>query len=383
MPNKLKILIVDIGGRGGITHYTYNLSEALSKFEDVETILLTERDYELDNFPRDFRLVKIPIKSKPYFKAIIGIISSILKINPQIIHIQSLVSARRDWIFFILARLLNLHIIFTAHNVLPHDEFERMAKGMRFSFKSIYSSSRALITHSEYNKKELMKDFNIKDSNIFVVPLGNYLFLTYGRTELTKDLAREKLGLSPHDKVVLCFGAIREYKGIQYLIPAFGDVAKEIQDARLMIVGPPLDKNFTIRVNELIRECNIEKATIFCPHYIPLDEISLYFMASDIAVFPYLHTYGSAALHSAFAFSKPVIATDLDVFREMIKHGQNGYIIPPKDVEALAKAIVRCLSMSSDELGKMGRNSLHLAKTKYRWEAIAKSTINVYKNIVG
>lgn len=378
----MKIMIIEVGGWGGIAHYTYNLLEALSA-EGVEAILLTDRDYELEKFPRAFRIVRIPIKNQPYFKAVFKIINSVLEIKPDVIHIQSLIAARKDWIFFILARLLKSKIIFTAHNIFPHDDFERNARGMRFAFKSIYAFCGALIIHSEDNKKELFKNFNnIKDDNVFVIPHGHYFFHAHSQPELTKGPAREKLGLSPHDKVVLCFGAIREYKGIQYLIPAFRDVTKEIKEARLIIAGPAKE-DLIIRYNGLIKGCNLEKFVVFHPCYIPLDEINLYFKASDIAVFPYSHTYGSGALQSAFAFSKPVIVTDVDVFREMVKNGRNGYIVPPKDIGALAKAIIKCLSMDSGELEKMGEDAFCLAKAKYSWIDIAKSTINVYKGIVG
>lgn len=382
MDKPLKIVIIETGGRGGIAHYSYCLCNALSNIPSMNVTLLTNRNYELDNFPKDFKLVKI-INNYLYFKTIFKIITHILSAKPDIIHIQSLISARKDWIFFILARLINLNIIFTAHNVLPHDEFERSAKGMKFALKNIYTSCRALITHSEDNKKDLIKDFNISDDNIFVIPHGHYLFHTYSHPQITKDLARQKIGLSMHDKVVLCFGAIREYKGIQYLIPAFAEAVKETKDARLMIVGYSKHKALIRRLEELIKEYGLQNFVILNISYIPLDGISLYFRACDIAVFPYLHTYGSGALHSAFAFSKPVIVTGVGVFKEMVKEGVNGYIIPPKDIGALAKSIVRCLSMSSKDLENMGAYSLHLAKTEFSWDKIAEKTLSIYEEIRG
>jgi glycosyltransferase involved in cell wall biosynthesis len=383
MGDRIKTLLIETGGWGGIAHYTYNLSQELSKIMDLEVILLTDRDYELDGFPRNFRIVKIPIKNQTYFRAVFRIINFIIKIKPDIIHIQSLISARRDWIFFVLARLLMVNVIFTAHNVLPHDESEKTVQGMRFAFKSIYAFCKALITHSEENKKELIGDFNVKASKIFVIPHGNYLFHTDGYAELTKNLAREKLGLSSESKVVLCFGAIREYKGLQYLIPAFKDVVDKLEEARLIIVGPSKQQNLIIRYKELIKELDLEQVIKFIPRYIPLNEIGIYFKASDLVVFPYLHTYGSGALHTAFAFSKPVIVSDIAVFREMVKEGQNGYIIPPQDIQVLAEKITRCLSMRSDKLAKIGSKSLRFAKSKYNWIDIAKSTMHIYQGIVG
>lgn len=368
----------ETSGIGGGSHYTYNLCQALSNYVDV--VLVTNIEYELENYRRFFSIRKVFKKEHGYFKKIYNLFRAILLEKPDILHFQSILTARKDWLFFRVLRFLRFPLILTVHNVLPHDDFERNTRGMKFSLKSIYSSCHALIVHSLWSKKELLSNFDIDEDKVYPIPHGHYLFLARNRENLTKDMAREKLSLPIESKVVLCFGTIREYKGIQHLIPAFSKVIKKIPTARLIIVGPPIE-SVAEQYRELIKDLHLEKFTLYRPAYIPIEDVPLYFRSADIAVFPYLHTYGSGALHLAFAFSLPVIATDIGIFSEMVEDGKNGYLVPSGDVDSLVRAMIKLLS-HPEGIKRMGEHSRHLAETRYSWEMIAQKTSEIYEKTI-
>jgi glycosyltransferase involved in cell wall biosynthesis len=384
MGNRVKTLLIETGGWGGVAHYSYNLLQALSKYKDFEVILLTDKEYELDGFAKDFETIKIPVKNRCYSKVIFKILVSIFRIKPSIIHIQWLLSPRKDWIFFLLARFLGMPIIYTVHNILPHEERESNALGLKQSLQIIYRTSRKLIVHSQSNMQELADRFKITPQKMNVIPHGNYLFIVPEQI-ITKDEAKRRLGLHMSDKIILFFGAIRRYKGIDYLIKAFKDVSDRMPHAKLLIVGksmgvgelPPVDI-----YKVLIAELNLHDKVIFKPAYIPLSDIHKFFVASDVVVFPYVDTTESGSLQLAFAFSKPVIATRVGSFGEAIREGKNGFLVPSRNEKALSKAIIKFFSLDEKTRQEMGGYSRYIAETRYSWDMIANKTIGVYRLIL-
>jgi glycosyltransferase involved in cell wall biosynthesis len=380
----MTVLILETGGWGGIAHYTYNLSEALSKFKDFEIILLTGREYELDSFPKNFRIIKKPLQNQAYFKVVFTILVSIFRIKPSIIHIQSLFSPRKDWIFFLLAKLLGIPIVYTVHNILPHEEKESSAFGLRQSLQIVYKTSRRLIVHSQSNMQELANLFKIKPQEMSVIPHGNYFFVV-PHNMISKGNARKQLGFTISDKLILIFGAIRKYKGIDYLIKAFKRVIDKVPDAKLLIVGRPMGIGETSPMNyyyNLVEELQLKERIIFNTNYIPLRDIHIYFTASDAVAFPYLDTTESGSLQLAFAFSKPVIATRVGSFSEAIEQNKNGLLVPPRNDEALAKAIINILSIDEKILSEMGKYSRYIAEKKYNWKDIGRDTLRLYKEVL-
>lgn len=381
---RIKTLLIETGGWGGIAHYSYNLLQALSKFKDFEIILLTGREYELDSFSKDFKIVKKPLQNQAYFKVIFTILVYLFRIKPSIIHIQSLFSPRKDWIFFLLARLLGIPIVYTVHNIFPHEEKESSAFGLKQSLQIIYKSSRRLIVHSQSNMHELANLFKIKPQKMRVIPHGNYFFVV-PKNMISKENARKQLGITISVKLILFFGAIRKYKGINYLIKAFKRVIDEVPNAKLLIVGRPMGIEETSPMDyyyNLVEKLQLKERIIFNTNYIPLQDIHIYFRASDAVAFPYEDTTESGSLQLAFAFSKPVIATRVGSFSEAIEQNKNGFLVPPRNDDALAKAIINILSIDKRVLSEMGKYSRYIAERKYNWKDIGRDTLKLYKEVL-
>jgi len=376
---KIKILVFESGGWGGIAHYAYNFSDALSKTGQAEVVLLTDREYELEHLQREFSLRKESIRGKPYLLAVLSVIRSIAVIKPDVIHVQSLITARKDWLFFIIARIFNLKIVYTAHNILPHEDSEKQAKGMRFAFSIIYKYSRKIVVHSQYSKDRLISLFGVPEKKISIIYHGDYLFMR--QKEMTQKEARKILGIAEDKKVILQFGAIREYKGLDTLIYAFKIFSQANDKAVLLVVGKPIRINIS-NYKKFIKELHLEEKIILKDYYIPLEEVGVYFFAADIVVLPYTEIDMSGSLQLAYAFGKPVLASRSGSFSEMVEDGRNGYLFSSGDTEVLAELLRKVIS---DEalLKAMGVRSREIAEEKFGWGKIAEKTLQLYKLVMG
>jgi D-inositol-3-phosphate glycosyltransferase len=371
---KTKVLMIDVGGWGGITHYTYNLMQALSSIHELDCVLLTDRDYELDKLARDFKVIKLSFNKGPYLSTILRVMAVVREFNPRVIHVQTMISARKDWLLFVLARMAGARIVFTAHNVLPHEDFEKQAFFMNAAFRQIYSCSRRIISHSNFTRDELMRFFRVAGEKISVIPHGNYIF--FRTQELSREHARQKLKIPSDKKVILHFGALRYYKGVESLLKAMSLLRQRHSEAILLLAGKPMhvpDGYF----QGLIAQLGLDACVILKAGYIPSSEIPEIFFASDLAVLPYKQIDTSGSIQLAYAFSKPVIATRTGSMPEVLEHGINGLLVEPDNPAALAEAMEKIL-FDNAALERMGAASFDLARERFSWQSIAQKTCKVY-----
>ena len=204
----------------------------------------------------------------------------------------------------------------------------------------------------------------------------------YAGKNITKDVARKKIGIPEGKKVILFFGSIRKYKGLEYLISAFQNVKQELDDIALLIVGNIYnsDNEGFKFYSDLIDLISHDDDIICINEYIPFEKIKSYFIASDLVVLPYIKTYTSGVLLAAYAAGRPAIVTDTGALSEVVEIGKSGFIVPPKDVNALTQAIMEIIN-HADQMEEMGNYAKNLAETIYSWNNIALKTIEVYQSL--
>jgi glycosyltransferase involved in cell wall biosynthesis len=371
----MRVIIVDslIGN-----DYTINLCRGLQEVvTDLTLILPQNRKYEpLKNTKvklwapsKDSSVNKIR-KSIDYIVYLFRLFVFIRLGRKCIVHFQFF--RRKSDIYFVrLLRIWGIKVVYTAHNVLPHEK----TRFDKFRAKVLYKSAGAIIVHSNFIREKLIKEFPTSAAKIHVVPHGN--FDNYlPKKVLTKEEVRSYFGLSLNEKVILYFGYIREYKGLDLLIDAFELVAEKDNNINLIIAGAPINDELKNRYKSKISESKFRERIIYHFNFIPSEKIPVYFEASDIIVLPYKSIDHSGIIHLAYSFSKPVIATDVGDFKEIIEHNKSGVILENNTASCLADAVYD-LSLKNN-LGKMGKYSKSLSETKYSWKNIANLTTNVY-----
>ncbi|MCG8429720.1 MAG: glycosyltransferase family 4 protein, partial [Candidatus Omnitrophica bacterium] len=171
----------------------------------------------------------------------------------------------------------------------------------------------------------------------------------------------------------------RRYKGLLNLIRAFEIVRRTAPEARLVIVGKPVE-DFKIYADE-IEERGIKDSVDTVLEYVPFNEIQDIFSRADIVALPYEKIYQSGVLQLAYAFGKPVVVTRTGGLPEAVDEGKTGFIVPPADPRELSKALTTLIKNSS-LCREMGKEALKKAHTSFSWERIAEITDKLYRSIL-
>lgn len=161
----------------------------------------------------------------------------------------------------------------------------------------------------------------------------------------SRDPGRKELGISSNDKVLLFFGYVRKYKGLDLLISALPLALKHLPELKLLIVGEFYDD--VSSYTALIEELGLKDNVILINKFVPNEEVGLYYNTSDVVVLPYRSATQSAVLNVAYSFGKPVIAANVGGLGEFIKDGYTGIIVEPGSPEAISNGIIRYFEVST------------------------------------
>lgn len=373
----MKIIMIDslVGN-----DYTFWLCRGLAEAGNDVTLITTE-DHSNDV---DWSFPVIPISpakdrdKNKFFKLVgyvyylIWLFVYILRTRADIIHYQFFRRERIECLYFPLLRLISKELVFTAHNILPHEK----GKFDHYLRYLVYRSADKIIVHTSTIKEKLLAKFNFDNGKVFVVPAVKPNAGVYDVT-VTKSVAREKLQLSPDTKVLLFFGFIRAYKGIDLLLEAF-DIARATQmDLQLVIAGNPQPESLRDTYEAQIAGMTYGDDVRLRAEFIPRVEVDYYFRAADALVLPYKNIDFSGIMQEAFAYGLPVLATDVGNFADFIEPGVNGFIADDITPEAFARIIKRAFDERTD-LEQMGQAAYEIDRAYPDWQQIGKLSLQIY-----
>ncbi|HLC79208.1 MAG TPA: glycosyltransferase family 4 protein [archaeon] len=277
------------------------------------------------------------------------------------------------YIFFpiaLIAKLRGKKIVCTVHNVLGHESgwLDALLCSVMFLLPDKF------IVHTKTNAEQLKEIFKISKKRIEIIPHGIYTF--YRDKEIPKKEAREKLNIPKAANVILFFGNIRQYKGVEDLIVAFAKAREKVPNLYLIIAGKPWDKN----TEQYLAVAAAQNSHIL-PFlgYVRSSEIKYYFSATDIVILPYKEFAAqSGPGNIALAFEKPIIASNVGGLPELVLNKkmvfESGNREELSDKIALAFNKTGLLaSLAADSSTLMG---------KYSWGNISAATLNVYNELV-
>lgn len=233
--------------------------------------------------------------------------------------------------FWSICKLLRREkILFVCHNVFPHERFPLD----RLLTKWTLGCGRYFITQSKMDARDLL---SVKHDAVYrVTPHPTYgMFCRQG---MSMQKAREQLKIDQGQRVLLFFGFVRKYKGLQYLLEAMKLLKEKDFKVQLWVVGDfGEDKDEYV---EQIRRFEIEDQVQMVEGYVPDDEVEKYFAASDLVVLPYLSATQSGIVQIAFGFEKPVLVTEVGGLPDVVTNGKTGYVVKPRSAEMIAEAIM-------------------------------------------
>jgi glycosyltransferase involved in cell wall biosynthesis len=162
------------------------------------------------------------------------------------------------------------------------------------------------------------------------------LYDFFEKVGLTRDEARRKIGAGK-ERLILFFGYVRPYKGLKFLLEAMPEI-RDTTGAGLLVVGEfyePSDPYL-----EMVRRSGIGEAVRFVDRYVGNEEVEAFFTASDVVVLPYITATQSGIVQIAIFFDRPVIVTGVGGLPEVVSEGRTGFVVPPSDAGAIAKAVI-------------------------------------------
>lgn len=371
----------------GLSPYCLHLSYALSKKIDLiflgfrrfsKNCKSFKRSTKIDEMLYSDYLNKIKITNIiDWYNPFSGIKAGIW-LKGDILHIQWWISSLVIVYMPILvtAKIKKIKVVISIHNILPHEHNRGLLVLDRIANKIIYSFADYFIVHNKRNLNELIDIFNINQKKISIITHGVLNLVKVAG--ITQEEAKKHLDIQMKNKVVLFFGYIRKYKGLDVLIEAFSHLEKEIEDIILLVAGQPVNDDWE-RYEMLIKKNKLENKIKVEIGFIPEQEIEYYFAASDLVVLPYkyLDTHGGIGA-LALPFNKPLIVTDVGGLPEYTK--DKAAIVKPNNVQDLYKKLSIALKDEKLRL-KLAKDSEEICK-ELNWEKIADETIKVYEKLI-
>ncbi len=292
----------------------------------------------------------------------------------DVVHVQWSLAPLVDALAVRRIRSFGTPVIYTAHNVLPHNARWWHAPG----YGRLYRSVDRVIVHSSA-AAERMEALAVPSKCIKVIPMAADEVAHPDRRK-ARSAARRRLNLADSDRVVLFFGQVRPYKGLAVLVAAMARVAERAPDARLLVAGPVAGgMTGARRIAGSIDKAGLSSVVDFRPGYVASREVPDYFAASDVVALPYIDTDDSAVLAAARAHATAVVASSVGGIPEALASG-GGLLVPPREPSALAEALLEVLlePRVRENLESEARGGA----ASWTWHDAAVETMTLYERAV-
>ncbi|HEV7771291.1 MAG TPA: glycosyltransferase family 4 protein [Solirubrobacterales bacterium] len=254
--------------------------------------------------------------------------------------------------------------LITAHYILPPRPSRRQVAVTRRAFGSM----DAVIAHSEHSATRLREEVGLDPARVRVIPHGAFNYLTHLPEE--KPLPAELEGAE--GPVILFFGLLRPYKGLDTLLDAF----RRIEGAELWIVGNP--RMDVEPLQALAAEA--PGRVRFVTRFVDDAELPPIFRRADVVVLPYRDAEHSGVLYTGLAFGKPLVLSAVGGFPEVAEIGA-ARLVPPGDTGALASVLSELIRDEAARV-ELGAAASHAAAGPFSWDETARRTLDLYRELI-
>jgi glycosyltransferase involved in cell wall biosynthesis len=348
----------------GYGEYCVHLVSALAREADL-LLMLPEREAA-----RYLPLVDRAVTFKPFvgprlrqplrqMKVSSLLCQQIREFCPDVIHLQQ----GHPWFNLALPFLPRCAFILTIHDCRTHPGDKPSRKTPQCILELGYRRADEIIVHALHVKQLVLKNYHISSERVHVIP-----HIKIG----TQESAPKHAPGNDHERTVLFFGRIWEYKGLEYLIRAEPLITSQVSGAKIVIAGQGEDFS---RYRRMM--VNPERFIVYNEYISDVHRAEL-FREASVVTLPYIEASQSGVIPMAYLFAKPVVATTVGGLPEMVENGRTGFCVPPRDEKALADAIVRLLTDRA-LAEKFGANGNRKINTECSPSVVARNTLAVYR----
>ncbi|MBX3437571.1 MAG: glycosyltransferase family 4 protein [Planctomycetaceae bacterium] len=294
------------------------------------------------------------------------LLRSIQQFRPDVVHMQS----GHLWFNMALPLLRRAPLVVTIHDPRHHPGDKLSQKTPQAILNYGYRRAQRAIVHSEYVRQQVVDLLKISASKVDVVP-----HVAIGERDADSSHAEAPSPLDSQEPKILFFGRIWEYKGLEFFIRAQPDVSSRFPNARFVIGGSGEDFD---RYKQLMSDR--ERFDVY-NEWISDELRTRLFQEASVVVLPYIEASQSGVIPVAYSFAKPVIVSRVGGLPEMVEDGRTGFIVPPRDSGALARAITALLQ-NPDRRRAMGIAGQEKLQRECAPAVVANQTLSVYERTI-
>jgi glycosyltransferase involved in cell wall biosynthesis len=289
-----------------------------------------------------------------------------------VLHVQWALIPFLDGLLVRALRARGWRIVYTVHDLLPGPDRPLAARHQR----CLLSQVHGLIVHTPSLERRLVASYPEVAGRVNVIPHGGVPEPV--PTETERASARLHLRLPADGPLLLLFGMLKAYKGIEDLLTAMPAVHARFPRCRLVVAGEPLMPMQPLE--QQIERLGIRDVVILRPSFIPQAEVAAYFTAADLVLAPYREIAASGVVVTAQGHARAVVVTRVGGLPEFVEPDSCGLVVPPRDPDALAEAICRALA-DPEELTRMGERAHRRIATDHDWTDVARKTLALYQAV--
>lgn len=407
----MRVAVVEPIGRGGMIHYAFQMARGLAR-AGAEVTLVTDRGFELEGLEAPFEVAR-PIRlwdpkptdesggslAGPALRKARRLIRGLrwhrewsrlarwlIDRRPDVVQLGDLrFAADAFWVGRLSAAGLVLADV--CHNVRPFALGGASAGTFRRSrleaagYRRAYRRFDRVFVHYESNRDAFLETYGLPSERVAAIPHGNEeIFEEIRDPAVTPRRIRASLDLGEKDRVILLFGTLAPYKGVDVLIHAFHHLHAKVPDAVLVVAGYPLAGFHVAEMRELADRLGVGERVRLVPRWIESGEVAAWMELADLAVFPYRAGWQSGAVATAATFGVPIVATRVGAMEEALMDGRAGFLVPPEDPIALANGLASVLGDPDLAAVLSGQARLD-AVTRGDWSAIGTRLLDHYGRI--
>jgi glycosyltransferase involved in cell wall biosynthesis len=293
-----------------------------------------------------------------------ALVPCLLRRRPDAIHLQWLPLAAVDRPFWAgLGRILGVPVVLTAHDAAPNEPTP--ARRRRFA-----ANARAfarVIVHSEHGRGVLVGDYGVDPARVRVIP--------HGALVAYREVVPVPPAVPPGAPVVALVGLLRPYKGLDVLLDAWPSVRAAVPDAVLLVMGRVLGDPAVERLGALARDGG--SGVVADLRFVGDDEFAGALARAEVVALPYRRIDQSGVLFAALALGRPIVASRVGGFAEVVEAHGAGAVVPPGDADALAEALIAMLR-DPERRAACAEAARVAADGPFSWDAIAAATEAAY-----
>ena len=353
---------------GGLTTFNHRLAREFMAHGDQCSIYSFSLQYPSFLFPGTSQYTSEPAPDGLTIYSVINSVNPLnwFKVGKRLMQERPDIIVVRFWIPFmgpalgtILRRVLRNHhtkIICLADNIRPHEG----RVGDKMLTQYFLKSCHAFITMSE----KVMNDLRALEKNKPAEYIPHPIYDNFG-PKVSGQAAREKLNISEQEKVILFFGFIRKYKGLDILLEAMSDQRIRGAGIKLLVAGEFYEDEQWYQ--DLIDRLGVREQLVLRTSFIPDGEVPDIFCAADVVIQPYRNATQSGVTPLAYHFEKPMIVTNVGGLPDLVPHEKVGLVVEPTS-ESIADGILRFFELGEDFFIP----HLRMEKQKYSWSAMVE-----------